>query len=180
MSRVPDRHDGLMTGENPTHPSPAAAAGTGTPTGGQARGDALAVLEKFYAAEADYIAAGGPGKASFDELAACLDPDVVMYQAPGLPYGGTWRGPRGIEEFMAAMSEAWQSLEFVGQKFVVEGDSVAVFNRGRLQARATGRILDTAIMQLITVERGLITEIHPFSWDTIAVAEALGVKQERR
>ncbi|MGA4543370.1 hypothetical protein ACPA54_25605 [Uniformispora flossi] len=70
-----------MTGENPTHPSPAAAAGTGTPTGGHARGDALAVLEKFYAAEADYIAAGGPGKASFDELAACLDPDVVMYHA---------------------------------------------------------------------------------------------------
>ncbi|MGR6999076.1 hypothetical protein ACU686_14535 [Yinghuangia aomiensis] len=84
-----------MTKENPTHPSPTAAAGTGTPTGGQARGDALAVLEKFYAAEADYIAAGGLGKAGFDELAACLDPDVVMYQAPGLPYGGTWRGPRG-------------------------------------------------------------------------------------
>ncbi|MGA4543369.1 nuclear transport factor 2 family protein [Uniformispora flossi] len=81
---------------------------------------------------------------------------------------------------MAAMSEAWQSLEFVEQKFVVDGDSVAVFNRGRLQARATGRILDTAVIQLITVERGLITEIHPFSWDTIAVAEALGVKQERR
>lgn len=169
-----------MTDENPTYPSPAATAVTGTPGGAQTRGDALAVLEKFYAAEADYIAAGGPGQASFDELAAYLDPDVVMYQAPGLPYGGTWRGPRGIEEFMAAMSEAWRSLEFVEQKFVVDGDNVAVFNRGRLQARATGRILDTAVMQLITVEHGLITEIHPFYWDTIAVAEALGVKEEGR
>lgn len=169
-----------MTGENPTHPSPAAAAETGTTTGTHARGDALAVLEKFYAAEAVYIAAGGPGKASFDELAACLDPDVVMYQAPGLPYGGTWRGPRGIEEFMAAMSAAWQSLEFMEQRFVVDRDSVAVFNRGRLQARATGRILDTAVMQLITVKHGLITEIHPFYWDTIAVAEALGGEDERR
>ncbi|GAA4834810.1 nuclear transport factor 2 family protein [Kitasatospora terrestris] len=139
----------------------------------RARGDALAVLQKFYAAEAAYIAAGGMGKAGFDELAGCLHPEVVMYQAPGLPYGGTWHGPRGIEEFMAAMSEAWQSLEFLEQRFVVDGDSVVVLNRGRLQARATGRTLETSVMQLITVKDGLITEMHPFYWDTIAVAEAL-------
>lgn len=145
----------------------------GPSTGVRARGDALAVLQEFYAAEAAYIAAGGMGKASFDGLAGCLDPEVVMFQAPGLPYGGTWRGPRGIEEFMAAMSEAWQSLEFLEQRFVVDGDVVVVLNRGRLQARATGRILDTSVMQLITVKDGLITEIHPFYWDTIAVAEAL-------
>ena len=96
-----------------------------------------------------------------------------MYQAPGLPYGGTWRGPRGIEEFMAAMSEAWRSLEFFEQRFVVDGDAVVVLNRGRLQARATGRVLDTSVMQLITVKDGLIAEMHPFYWDTVAVADAL-------
>jgi ketosteroid isomerase-like protein len=137
------------------------------------RGDALVVLQKFYAAEAAYIAAGGIGKASFDGIAECLDPEVVMYQAPGLPYGGTWRGPRGIEEFMAAMSEAWRSLEFFEQRFVVDGDAVVVLNRGRLQARATGRVLDTSVRQLITVKDGLIAEIHPFYWDTAAVAAAL-------
>ncbi|MCX4744446.1 nuclear transport factor 2 family protein [Kitasatospora sp. NBC_01287] len=143
------------------------------PTGARAQGGALAVLQKFYAAEAAYIAAGGMGRASFDELAECLDPEVLMHQAPGLPYGGTWRGARGIEEFMAAMSEAWQSLEFFEQRFVVEGDTVVVLNRGRLRARATGRALDTSVMQLITVKDGLISEIHPFYWDTMAVAEAL-------
>ncbi|MCX4451254.1 hypothetical protein ACIOEZ_17235 [Streptomyces sp. NPDC087866] len=71
------------------------------------------------------------------------------------------------------MSEAWQSLEFLEQRFVVDGDVVVVLNRGRLQARATGRILDTSVMQLITVKDGLITEIHPFYWDTLAVAKAL-------
>lgn len=137
------------------------------------RGDALAVLQKFYAAEAAYIAAGGMGKAGFDGIAECLDPEVVMYQAPGLPYGGTWRGPRGIEEFMAAMSEAWRSLEFFEQRFVVDGDAVVVLNRGRLRARATGRVLDTSVMQLIIVKDGLIAEMHPFYWDTAAVADAL-------
>ncbi|MCX5214377.1 nuclear transport factor 2 family protein [Kitasatospora sp. NBC_00240] len=136
-------------------------------------GGAFAVLQRFYAAEAAYIAAGGRGHARFDELARCLDPEVVMHQAPGLPYGGTWRGPDGIEEFMAAMSAAWESLEFLEQRFVVGADAVVVLNRGRLRARATGRVLETSVMQLITVRDGLITEMHPFYWDTLAVAEAL-------
>src|SRR3954451_6864928 len=104
-----------MTTEDTMSSSSIAVSVTGPKTGVRATGDAMAVLQKFYAAEAAYIAAGGIGKASFDGLAGCLDPEVVMYQAPGLPYGGTWRGPRGIEEFMAAMSEAWQSLEFLEQ-----------------------------------------------------------------
>ncbi|MEW2128526.1 nuclear transport factor 2 family protein [Streptomyces sp. NPDC007259] len=162
-----------MTPENTMNSGAIGVPATGPRTGLRARGEVLAVLQEFYAAEAAYIAAGGMGKASFDGLARCLDPEVVMHQAPGLPYGGTWRGPRGIEDFMAAMSEAWQSLEFLEQRFVVDGDVVVVLNRGRLQARATGRILDTSVMQLITVKDGLITEIHPFYWDTLAVAKAL-------
>ncbi|WP_410597321.1 nuclear transport factor 2 family protein [Amycolatopsis sp. lyj-23] len=133
------------------------------------------LLHRFYVAEAAYISAGGRGKASFDDLAACLDPKVVMYQAPGLPYGGTWHGPGGIEDFMAAMSTAWQSLEFLEQRFLVDEDAVAVWNRGRLQARATGRVLETRVMQMVTVKDGLITEFHPFYWDTKAVADALRV-----
>ncbi|MEU3495634.1 nuclear transport factor 2 family protein [Kitasatospora cineracea] len=162
-----------MDAENTVNPDLIAEPAVGPRTDARTRGVALEVLQKFYAAEAAYIAAGGRGKAGFDGLAACLDPEVVMYQAPGLPYGGTWRGPRGIEEFMAAMSETWQSLDFLEQRFVLDGDVVVVMNRGRLQARATGRILDTSVMQLITVKDGLITEIHPFYWDTIAVAETL-------
>ncbi|MYS87448.1 nuclear transport factor 2 family protein [Streptomyces sp. SID5474] len=134
---------------------------------------APAVLETFFAAEAAYVGAGGRGKASFAELAACLAPDVVMYQSPGLPYGGPRYGPSGIEDFMAAMSEAWREMEFLEQRFAVDGESVAILNRGLLTARATGRVLDTWVMQMITVRDGLITEIRPFYWDTKAVDAAL-------
>lgn len=168
-----------MSTANPdaSREAPAATtSATATPATGRARTTreaTLTVLHRFYEAEAAYISAGGVGAASFDELAACLDPDVVMYQAPGLPYGGTWRGPEGIERFMAAMSMAWRSLEFFEQRFVVDEDAVVVFNRGRLTARATGRQLDTAVMQLITVAGGRISEMRPFYFDTLAVAEAL-------
>ncbi|MFJ8739750.1 nuclear transport factor 2 family protein [Embleya sp. NPDC127516] len=44
---------------------------------------------------------------------------------------------------------------------------------GVLTARATGRVLDTWVMQMITIRNGLITEIRPFYWDTKAVDAAL-------
>lgn len=155
-----------MTTEN-THPAPRPIADADADT------DTLAVLRRFFAAEAAYVAAGGRGKASFADLAACLDPDVVMYQSPGLPYGGPRYGPEGIEDFMAAMGEAWRDMEFLEQRFAIDGERAAILNHGLLTARATGRVLDTWVMQMITIRDGLITEIRPFYWDTKAVDAAL-------
>ncbi|MFI0486515.1 nuclear transport factor 2 family protein [Actinomadura sp. 9N215] len=135
--------------------------------------DALDALHGFYAAEAEYLSAGGPGKADFGGMAAHLAPDVVMYQAEVLPYGGTWRGHDGMERFMAAMSDAWSSLAFLEQRFAVDGETVATYNRCVFQSRPTGRTLETSIMQWITVRDGLVTEFRPFYLDTSAVLAAL-------
>ncbi len=42
---------------------------------------AMKVLEVMYEAEARYLAAGGPGEASFESLAAFFAPDVELHQA---------------------------------------------------------------------------------------------------
>ncbi|MEV5498593.1 hypothetical protein AB0M50_24665 [Nonomuraea fuscirosea] len=80
--------------------------------------DAWAVMRKFYQAEAAYVAAGGFGAASYDQVAAYLDPEVILHQAPGLPFTGTgtWRGHDGMERFLARFSEAWESMEFLEQE----------------------------------------------------------------
>lgn len=136
--------------------------------------DSLNALKDFFAAEADYVTAGGPGKADFAGMAAHLDPGVVMYQAESLPYGGAWVGHAGMERFMAAMSEAWTSLEFLEQRFAVHDNTVAVYNRGILRARATGQALETAVTQWFTLDNARITQIRPFYLDTAAVLRALG------
>ncbi|NKY30170.1 hypothetical protein [Nocardia gamkensis] len=59
--------------------------------------DSTTVLTGMYAAEAEYLAAGGPGSASFDPLAPFFHASVVLHQAENLPYGGTWRGHDGME-----------------------------------------------------------------------------------
>ncbi|MFI7704188.1 nuclear transport factor 2 family protein [Nonomuraea sp. NPDC049480] len=133
---------------------------------------AWAVMERFYAAEAAYVAAGGHGKADYSEVAAYLDPEVVLYQAPGLPFTGTgvWRGRDGMERFLAAFSETWESMEFLEQEHWGNGDTVVVRNRVLFRSRATGREVDTLILQLIRVRDGRMLECRPFYWDPAAVA----------
>jgi ketosteroid isomerase-like protein len=135
--------------------------------------DILTLLQSMYAAEAEYLAAGGPGKASFELLEPFFAPDVVLHQADALPYGGTWRGHDGMERFFLAMSQVWESFDMVDQKFLAATDGTAVvLTQVHGCARATGRTLDFPILQTVEAKDGRITEIRPFYWDTAAIADA--------
>ncbi|MEU8579345.1 nuclear transport factor 2 family protein [Streptomyces abikoensis] len=141
--------------------------------------DAVAVLTGMYTAEAEYLAAGGPGEAPFDLLASFFAPDVVLHQADALPYGGTWRGHAGMERFFLAMSRTWEAFDMEEQEFLVTGETTVVLTRVRARARASGREVDFPILQTIMVKDGRIAEVRPFYWDTAAIASACAVPTER-
>ncbi len=126
----------------------------------------------MYAAEVEYLAAGGPGTASFDPLAPFFASDVVLHQAESLPYGGIWRGHDGMERFFAAMSQAWEEFEIVEQEFLSTSGTAVVLTQVHARARATGRELDFPILQTIRVVDGRIAEVRPFYWDTAEIAAA--------
>ncbi|MFG2503460.1 nuclear transport factor 2 family protein [Streptomyces sp. NPDC048441] len=132
--------------------------------------DSITVLTGMYEAESRYLAAGGPGEASFELLAPYFAPDVVMHQAQALPYGGTWRGHDGMARFLLAMSEAWETFEIGEQEFLATGETAVVRTQVRARARATGRELAFPVLQTVTVKEGRITEVWPFYWDTAAIA----------
>ncbi|MBZ4322129.1 nuclear transport factor 2 family protein [Streptomyces huiliensis] len=135
--------------------------------------DPLSVLKGMYEAESRYLAAGGPGAASFDLLAPYFADDVVLHQADSLPYGGTWHRHDGMARFFLAMSLAWERFDILDQRFLgVDGDTVVVHSRIRARARATGRELEFPIVQTIEVRDGRIARVRPFYWDTAAIAEA--------
>jgi uncharacterized protein len=136
--------------------------------------DTASVLRAMYAAESDYLAAGGPGIASFDGLARFFASDVVLYQAEALPYGGIWRGHDGMEQFFLAMSQTWEEFELVEQEFLSTSGTAVVLTLTQVhaRARATGRELDFPILQTLRVVDGRIAEVRPFYWDTAAIAAA--------
>lgn len=132
----------------------------------------MSVLKGMYQAEAAYLAAGGPAEASFTLLAPFFAPDVVLHQAESLPYGGVWRGHEGLERFFLAMSRTWDVFEMVEQTYLSDTSPLVVQTRVHARARKSGRELDFPILQTITVENGVITEVNPFYWDTSAIADA--------
>jgi ketosteroid isomerase-like protein len=134
--------------------------------------DNAGVLRGMYAAEAEYLDAGGPGTANFDTLAPFFAPDVVLHQAESLPYGGIWRGHDGMERFFLAMSQAWEVFEMVEQEFLSTSGTAVVHTQVHARARATGRELDFPILQAIRVVDGRIAEVRPFYWDTAAIVAA--------
>jgi ketosteroid isomerase-like protein len=138
--------------------------------------DALAVLKGMYAAEQQYLDAGGPGRASFETLAPFFAPDVVLHQADSLPYGGTWCGHAGMERFFVAMSTAWESFEMLEQEFHPAGEVVVVRTQVRAIAHGTGQELEFPILQTVHVAEGRIREVWPFYWDTAAIAAACATR----
>ncbi|PXX66642.1 hypothetical protein DFR70_103391 [Nocardia tenerifensis] len=134
----------------------------------------MAVLTGMYAAEGEYLAAGGPGSASFDLLAPFFAPDVVLHQAAGLPYGGTWHGHDGMEQFFLAMARTWSAFDLLEQRFLATGETAVVHTRVHARSRATGNELTFPILQTITITDDRISEVHPFYWDTAAIAAACG------
>lgn len=134
--------------------------------------DSVTVLTGMYAAEAEYLAAGGAGEASFDLLAPFFSPNVELHQADALPYGGTWRGHNGMTRFFLAMGQVWETFDMVQQTFLATGETAVVLTHVRARVRATGRELSFPILQTIKVKDGQISEVRPFYWDTQAIADA--------
>ncbi|WP_249374634.1 nuclear transport factor 2 family protein [Streptomyces sp. I05A-00742] len=136
--------------------------------------DPVSVIQGMYEAESRYLAAGGPGTASFaTTLAPYFAYDVVLHQADSLPYGGTWHRHDGMARFFLAMSLAWERFDILEQRFLgVDGDTVVVHSRVGARARATGRELEFPIVQTIVVRDGRIASVRPFYWDTAAIAAA--------
>jgi ketosteroid isomerase-like protein len=124
------------------------------------------VLEEFYRAERIYMAAGGANAgASFDEMGATLDPDVVLHQSPDLPWGGEWLGYEGFKGWSIEMSSHFDMVDVQDAVYFENGDQVIVLCRLVTRSIGSGRLLDAPMAQVVTVKNGRITEFRPFYWN---------------
>lgn len=128
--------------------------------------DAIAVLRRFYQAEAAYMKAGGAAHGvSFDAIAATLDPNVVLHQSPDLPWGGEFRGHDGYAEWARQMSDAFDQLAVRDEQLFASGDTVVSVCRLVTRSRANGRVIDAPMAQVVKMGDGRITEFRPFYWN---------------
>lgn len=129
-------------------------------------GSAQATMERFYTAEYEFMQAGGvEAGATFDEMAALIDPEAVMYQSPDLPWGGEYRGHTGWLEFFTNFIVHFESLEVSDPLMVGHGDKVMTRATLKTRSRGTGVELTYPMMHDITVKDGRIVSLRPYYWN---------------
>jgi ketosteroid isomerase-like protein len=130
------------------------------------RESAFQVLERFYEAERRYMQAGGANAgASFEGMAATLDPDVLLHQSPDLPWGGEYRGHQGFKDWSIRMSECFDALDVRDPDYFEKGHKLVILCRLVTRSRLHGYELDRPMAQVVTVGNGRITEFRPFYWN---------------
>ena len=133
------------------------------------------VIERFHAAEAVYMnAGGGDAGASFSDMAVTLDPDVVLHQSPDLPWGGAFHGHVGYEDWARQMSRTFDRLDVRDARFFTDGDTVVITCRLVTRSRESGETLDQPMTQVVRVRGERIVEFRPFYWNVPAYRDTVG------
>ena len=119
------------------------------------------LTQRFYAAEAAYINAGGDAAAGFTGLTAMLASDVVLHPPPDLPWGGAFHDHAGYESWARQLSRAFGRLDVNGARFFTDGDAVLVTCRLITRSLPSAERLDLPMTQVVRVRGDCIVEFRP-------------------
>jgi ketosteroid isomerase-like protein len=111
-----------------------------------------------------------------DSLLRVVSPAVEWGEPvnPLIPSSGTRHGLSGVLEWLRIGQDTETILAFEPDRFLADGDTVAVIGRTTVVARSTGRTYDTDFVHVVTVADGRIVRFQEF-FDTWAAAEAFRV-----
>jgi ketosteroid isomerase-like protein len=114
-------------------------------------------------------------RGDMDEVMSLVDEDIVVHEAPSVPYPGDHRGHDGFLKLAAAFNRVWEITSPLDLTFLDAGDTcVVVLVRFDVVARATGRPLTLELAEIYSVRDGRITELDIYYRDTAAILEATG------
>lgn len=103
--------------------------------------------------------------------------DVVIREAPSLPYGGVYHGHDGALRHALAYTATWDHLQSVEDRKLqpqIRGCDDRVVVTWRQKATASdGRHLDVPVVDLIGLRDGKVASLEMFPQDTAAVLDFL-------
>jgi ketosteroid isomerase-like protein len=104
---------------------------------------------------------------------AMYDPDVVIHEAPSLPYGGDYSGDDAVARHAQAFSAAWQGLQLINDRrleprFLADGDHVIVLLRQK-GTSADGEVFDMPAVSVYHMKYGRVVDSRTFHFDAAAV-----------
>jgi uncharacterized protein len=122
---------------------------------------------------ASLLAALNSGDAQ--QMQAICHPDLVIEDPAGLPYGGVYRGFEGLAEVAGRLLAIVSECRIETEQIFGDAASGEFVLRQRLTGRATasGRPVETSILEHYIFRDGLLVKIRPYYWDTKMFTELL-------
>jgi uncharacterized protein len=109
-----------------------------------------------------------------DGLRGILHPDVVVHEAPTLPYGGDHHGLEAFIQLFETVQSTWEFTEaFQYVYYDSEPDTVILQVEVDAIAAVTRKPLRLRLAEIFTIRGGKIVELDVYYWDTAAMLEAL-------
>jgi uncharacterized protein len=111
------------------------------------------------------------------QLLAAYHPDIIIRDAPSLPYGGVYRGHEGAADHAAGFMATWDPLQSAEQRSPKEelyeaGEYVVAHWRLRATGAHGGQI-DAPVIDLFTIRDGKVADLQMFHFDTAALTRFL-------
>ena len=106
---------------------------------------------------------------------AGLHPDFEIIEAPGLPYGGTYKGLDGWHRLITKIMGTWDDFvtapvgEIIGDP---DGDRFAALHSLKGRSKKTGRSVALQVFELWVFKDHKAIQVVPYYFDTHAVAKA--------
>ena len=118
-------------------------------------------------------------KGDFASIKTQIKENAIYNQAPGLPYGGTYKG---FENWMTMFSKVqdYFSIEIVDNPVLYsnpENDKVTAVFTIKFKSKTSNRELVMPISELLEFENGKIAKITPFYFDTKALVEFIAASE---
>ena len=118
---------------------------------------------------------------SREGVVAIYDQNIIINEAPSLPYGGEFLGHEGALRHGQGFRAAWDRFQpsktrGLEPRFIAQGDHVAVLWRHRAENHETGERLDLPASGFYRFLDGKIVDSRMFHFDIAALLRFLNGK----
>ena len=91
--------------------------------------------------------------------------------APGIEFTKGGRGKAAAVRYLAGLAENWEMLRYEVDEFITERDRIVVLGRCAFRNRRTGKVADTAKVDVYRFRDDLVVEFREF-YDTAGMRDA--------
>jgi ketosteroid isomerase-like protein len=111
------------------------------------------------------------GQRDWDAVAECMHPDLVIHEAPSLPFGGRYKGRDALQTVAGAMYGQWPEAKVEFHDITGGKDWAVVILSLTINSTKTGEPITQTLCEAGRFEDGLLIEHRIHYYDTKQIAE---------